>query len=53
MDTTTKPIMFDADNGGRPEHIPYLISSLERQGVSAVVMEDKIGLKKFFIFRSK
>ena len=44
-DTTFKPIIFDADNGGRLEHIPYLISSLERQGVSAVVMEDKIGLK--------
>ena len=50
VDTTTKPIMFDADNGGRPEHIPYLISSLERQGVSAVVMEDKIGLKKNSLF---
>lgn len=49
-DTTIKPIMFDADNGGRPEHIPYLISSLERQGVSAVVMEDKIGLKKNSLF---
>ena len=50
VDTTIKPIMFDADNGGRPEHIPYLISSLERQGVSAVVMEDKIGLKKNSLF---
>ena len=45
-----KPIIFDADNGGRPEHIPFLISSLERQGVSAVVMEDKIGLKRNSLF---
>ena len=50
MDTTIKPLMFDADNGGRPEHIPFLISSLERQGVSAVVMEDKIGLKRNSLF---
>ena len=49
-DTTFKPIIFDADNGGRLEHIPYLISSLERQGVSAVVMEDKIGLKRNSLF---
>lgn len=50
MDTTIKPVVFDADNGGRPEHIPFLISSLERQGVSAVVMEDKIGLKRNSLF---
>ena len=50
VDTTMKPIMFDADNGGRPEHIPFLISSLERQGVSAIVMEDKIGLKRNSLF---
>ena len=50
VDTTMKPIIFDADNGGRPEHIPFLISSLERQGVSAVVMEDKIGLKRNSLF---
>ena len=50
VDTTMKPIIFDADNGGRPEHIPFLISSLERQGVSAIVMEDKIGLKRNSLF---
>ena len=42
--------MFDADNGGRPEHIPFLISSLERQGVSAIVMEDKIGSQKEILY---
>ena len=48
MDVTTKPIIFDADNGGRNEHIKYLIRNLERSGVSAIVIEDKIGLKKLF-----
>lgn len=46
MDTTSKPVLFDADNGGRLEHLKFLISSLERQGVSAIVMEDKIGSKQ-------
>ena len=46
LDVTTKPIIFDADNGGRLEHLPYMIKSLERIGVSAVIIEDKIGLKK-------
>ena len=46
LDVTTKPVIFDADNGGRIEHLPYLIKSLDRAGVSAVVLEDKTGLKK-------
>ena len=46
LDVTTKPVIFDADNGGRIEHISYLIQSLERIGVSAMVIEDKIGLKR-------
>ena len=46
MDVTTKPLIFDADNGGEIEHIQFLIRSLERSGVSAIIMEDKIGLKK-------
>ena len=45
LDVTTKPVIFDADNGGRIEHLPYLIKSLDRAGVSAVVLEDKTGLK--------
>ena len=48
-EVTTKPIIFDGDNGGRIEHIPYLVKSLEKAGVSALVIEDKIGLKKKFI----
>ena len=46
MDVTSKPLVFDADNGGQIEHLPFLIKSLERSGVSAIIMEDKIGPKK-------
>ena len=53
LDVTTKPIIFDADNGGRIEHLPYLIKKLERTGVSAVVFEDKIGLKKNSLFKNQ
>ena len=53
MDVTTKPVVFDADNGGQIEHLPYLIRSLERSGVSAIIMEDKIGLKKNSLFRNQ
>ena len=50
MDVTTKPLVFDADNGGQLEHLPFLVRSLERAGgTSAIIMEDKIGLKKKFI----
>lgn len=50
LETSLKPIIFDGDNGGRLEHLPYLIKSLERLGVSAVVLEDKKGLKKNSLF---
>ncbi len=53
MDVTTKPVVFDADNGGQIEHLPYLIRSLERAGVSAIIMEDKIGLKKNSLFKNQ
>ncbi len=53
MDCTTKPVLFDADNGGRIEHIPYFIRSLERQGVSGLVIEDKVGLKKNSLFKNQ
>jgi phosphoenolpyruvate phosphomutase len=53
LDVTTKPVIFDADNGGRIEHISYLIKSLERIGVSAMVIEDKIGLKKNSLFKDQ
>ena len=53
MDVTTKPLVFDADNGGQIEHISFLIRSLERSGVSAIVIEDKIGLKKNSLFKNQ
>ncbi len=53
MDVTTKPLVFDADNGGPIEHLPYLIRSLERSGVSAIIMEDKVGLKKNSLFKNQ
>lgn len=46
FEVTTKPMIFDADTGGKPEHFSFTVKSLERLGVSAVVIEDKIGLKK-------
>ena len=46
LDITTKPIIFDLDTGGHEGHFGYYIKILERLGVSAVVVEDKKGLKK-------
>ena len=53
MDVTSKPLVFDADNGGQLEHLPFLVRSLERSGVSAIIMEDKIGLKKNSLFKDQ
>jgi phosphoenolpyruvate phosphomutase / 2-hydroxyethylphosphonate cytidylyltransferase len=53
MDVTTKPLVFDADNGGQIEHLPFLVRSLERSGVSAIIMEDKVGLKKNSLFKNQ
>ncbi|MBQ7563574.1 MAG: phosphoenolpyruvate mutase [Lachnospiraceae bacterium] len=50
MEVTTKPIIFDGDTGGLAEHFVYNVRSLERMGVSAVIIEDKIGLKKNSLF---
>ena len=50
MDVTTKPVIFDGDTGGLTEHFVYLVRSLERMGVSAVIIEDKTGLKKNSLF---
>lgn len=50
MEVTTKPIIFDGDTGGITEHFVYTVRSLERMGVSAVIIEDKIGLKKNSLF---
>ena len=46
FEVTTLPMIFDADTGGKIEHFRLTVKSLERLGVSAVVIEDKIGLKK-------
>ena len=49
-EVTTKPIIFDGDTGGLTEHFVYTVRSLERMGVSAVIIEDKKGLKKNSLF---
>lgn len=50
MEVTTKPIILDGDTGGLTEHFVYNVRTLERMGVSAVIIEDKIGLKKNSLF---
>ena len=50
MEVTTKPIIFDGDTGGLTEHFVYTVRSLERMGVSAIIIEDKTGLKKNSLF---
>jgi phosphoenolpyruvate phosphomutase len=49
-EVTTKPIIFDGDTGGLAEHFVYTVRTLERLGVSAVIVEDKTGLKKNSLF---
>ncbi len=46
FEVTTKPLIFDADTGGQIDHFPMKIKSMERLGISAVIIEDKTGLKK-------
>ena len=43
FDCSLKPLIFDADSGGRIEHLKYTIKNLDRLGVSAIVIEDKVG----------
>ena len=50
MEVTTKPIILDGDTGGLTEHFVYNVRTLERMGVSAVIIEDKTGLKKNSLF---
>lgn len=50
MDVTTKPIILDGDTGGLIEHFVYNVRTLERMGISAVIIEDKTGLKKNSLF---
>lgn len=46
LEVTTKPIIFDGDTGGKIEHFVFAVRSLERLGVSAIIIEDKTGLKR-------
>ena len=50
LEVTTKPIIYDADTGGQIEHFNFTVRTLERLGVSAVIIEDKTGLKKNSLF---
>ncbi|AEF82083.1 phosphoenolpyruvate mutase [Leadbettera azotonutricia] len=50
LECTTKPIIFDGDTGGKSEHFVFTVRTLERNGISAVIIEDKIGLKKNSLF---
>jgi len=50
LEVTTKPIIYDGDTGGKTEHFVFTVRTLERLGVSAVIIEDKTGLKKNSLF---
>ena len=50
LEVTTKPIIYDGDSGGLIEHFVFMVRTLEREGISAVIIEDKIGLKKNSLF---
>lgn len=50
LEVTTKPIILDGDTGGKVEHFVYTVKTLERLGVSAIIIEDKVGLKKNSLF---
>ena len=50
LECTTKPIIYDGDTGGKPEHFQFTVRTLERNGISAIIIEDKIGLKKNSLF---
>ncbi|MFK5857526.1 MAG: phosphoenolpyruvate mutase [Bacteroidota bacterium] len=50
LEVTTKPIIYDGDTGGIPEHFTFTVKTLERLGVSAIIIEDKVGLKKNSLF---
>lgn len=50
LECTTKPIIYDGDTGGKPEHFVFTVRTLERNGISAIIIEDKIGLKKNSLF---
>ena len=53
LEVTTKPIIYDGDTGGKPEHFQFTFRSIERLGISAVIIEDKTGLKKNSLLGTK
>ncbi len=53
LEVTTKPIIFDGDTGGKIEHFGFTVRSLERLGVSAIIIEDKVGLKRNSLLESQ
>ncbi len=50
LEVTTKPIIYDGDSGGLPEHFKFMVRTLEREGISAVIIEDKVGAKRNSLF---
>ena len=50
LEVTTKPVIFDGDTGGKLEHFVFTVRTLERLGISAVIIEDKVGLKQNSLF---
>lgn len=50
LECTTKPVIFDGDTGGKIEHFVFTVRTLERLGISAVIIEDKVGLKQNSLF---
>ena len=50
LEVTTKPVIFDGDTGGKVEHFAFTVRTLERLGISAVIIEDKVGLKQNSLF---
>lgn len=50
LEVTTKPVIFDGDTGGKTEHFAFTVRTLERLGISAVIIEDKVGLKQNSLF---
>ena len=53
FNVTTKPLIFDIDNGGRIEHLGNLVKKLDSFGVSSIILEDKVGLKKNSLFQNQ
>ena len=51
FEVTTKPLIFDGDTGGKIEHFPMKVKSMDRLGISAIIIEDKTGLKKNSLFK--